>query len=124
MDERPPIVLFDGDCSFCNGWVNWIRKRDTAGIFRFEALGSAQGMALRARFGLPTSIDSVVLVQEDAAHVRSDAAWRILAQLPGHKVSAWLLRLVPRPLRNLGYDLVARNRHRLGFRDSCELPPP
>jgi predicted DCC family thiol-disulfide oxidoreductase YuxK len=124
MASQPPIVLFDGDCTYCNGWVNWIRKRDPAGRFRFEALGSAQGMLLRAQFGLPASTDSVVLIQDDTAHVRSDAAWRILRLLPGHRAAAVLLRSVPGPLRNWGYDLVARNRHRLGIADSCELPPP
>lgn len=122
MDASAPIVLFDGECAFCNGWVNWIRKRDTADRFRFAPLGSAEGQALCQRHKLPPASDTVVVIHEGKAHVRSDAAWRILAQLPGHKASAMMLRLVPRPLRNWGYDLVARNRHRLGMKDTCELP--
>lgn len=116
------VVLFDGDCAFCNGWVNWIRKRDREHRFQYASLGSAEGSALRARHQVPGHIDSVVLVSDGRAFVKSNAAWRILALLPGYRAAAWALRLLPRPLRDLGYDLMARYRHRLGMKDSCELP--
>lgn len=116
------VVLFDGACAYCNGWVNWIRRRDKRGHFRYAALDSAEGSALRNRYGIPAHVDSVVLVQDDRAYVKSAAAWRILVVLPRWTVAAWALRLIPRPLRDLGYDVVARNRHRLGMKDACELP--
>lgn len=116
------LVLFDGDCTYCNGWVNWIRKRDKAGHFRFAALSSPEGIAVRSAHAIPDSVDSIVLVSGNAAHTRSDAAWRVLKGLPGLGLAGTLLRLVPRPLRNWGYDLLARNRHRLGMKDQCELP--
>lgn len=122
MDAETLLVLYDGDCAYCNGWVNWIRRRDTRGLFRYAALASPEGADLRTRHGIPTHIDSVVLVQGEHAFVKSDAAWRILASLPGLTTAARMLRFIPRPLRDLGYDLVARNRHRLGMQDSCELP--
>ncbi len=128
-DHRPVVterttllVLYDGDCAYCNGWVNWIRRRDARGLFRYVALASPEGVGLRGRHGIPAHTDSVVLVQGDRAFVKSDAAWRILAALPGYRVAATALRFTPRLLRNAGYDLVARNRHRLGMGDACELP--
>ena len=116
------VVLFDGDCAYCNGWVNWIRRRDKRGHFRYAALDSVEGSALRGRHGIPAHVDTVVLVQGDRAYVKSAAAWRILHLLPGYRVAAWALRLIPRPLRDLGYTVVARNRHRFGMKDTCELP--
>lgn len=116
------LVLFDGDCPYCNGWVNWMRKRDRTLRFRFAALGSAEGLATRTQHNIPAAIDSMVLVSGETAYTRSDAAWRVLKALPHFGLVAILLRIVPRPLRNWGYDLVARNRHRLGMKDSCELP--
>jgi len=118
------IILFDGDCAFCNGWVKWIMKRDREHRFTFEALSSEAGRALRDKHGIPDHLDSIVLVQGDTAFTRSDAAWRVLKGLPGKAFLAGSLRLIPRPLRNLGYDLVAKNRHRLGLKDECELPAP
>jgi predicted DCC family thiol-disulfide oxidoreductase YuxK len=116
------LVLFDGDCAYCNGWVNWIRKRDKAGRFRFAPLDSPEGLVLREQHAIPDTVDSIVLVEGAAAYTRSDAAWRVLKGLRGFGPAAILLRMVPRPLRNWGYDLVARNRHRLGMKDTCELP--
>ena len=117
-----PTILFDGDCAYCNGWVDWIRKRDAKGTFRFASLQSPEGLALRDRHAIPKELDSVILVTEGRAYWRSAAAWRILAALPGHRISGLLLRVVAAPLRDLGYTLIARNRHRLGVADECELP--
>lgn len=116
------IVLFDGDCTYCNGWVRWISKRDRDKAFTFLPLASPEGAALRKKHDVPWSIDSVVLIENDSAWTRSDAAWRILQALQGWSFASLLLRLVPGPLRNWGYDLIARNRHRLGMADHCEIP--
>ncbi len=118
----PHIILFDGDCAYCNGWVKWIIKRDSGQRFTFASLTSDQGLALRRKHRIPEHLDSIVLVDGDEAFTRSDAAWRVLTSLPGHAFQGVLLRLVPRPLRNWGYDLVARNRHRFGMKDECEVP--
>jgi predicted DCC family thiol-disulfide oxidoreductase YuxK len=118
----PLLVLFDGECAYCNGWVNWIRERDRSARFRFAALASPEGLALREAHRIPGTLDSIVLVGGDKAYTRSDAAWRVLKDLSGFGFASVLLRAVPRPLRNWGYDLVARNRHRLGMKDVCKLP--
>ncbi len=114
MNGERHIVLFDGDCAYCDGWVRWITKHDRKNAFRFVPTASDEGRSLRARYGVPPGIDSIVLVMHGRAWLRSDAAWRILNGLPGHGLTALLLRLIPRPLRDRGYELIARNRHRLG----------
>lgn len=116
------IILFDGTCAYCNSWVKWIAKRDVGHRFDFAPLTSEAGVTLRNKHGIPDHLDSIVLVQGEAAFTRSDAAWRVLRTLPGNAIWAALLRLVPRPVRNWGYDLLAKNRHRLGMTDQCELP--
>jgi predicted DCC family thiol-disulfide oxidoreductase YuxK len=121
--ESKELVLFDGDCAYCNSWVNWIRGRDPQRRFRFVALNSAEGRSMRSELAIPSSIDSVVLVQGGKAHYKSAAAWRILRALPGYGLAGALLASVPSFLRDAGYDLIARNRHRLGLKDECELPP-
>ena len=123
MPDAPGTILFDGDCSYCNGWVRWISAHDKKHRFQFVPLNSDEGRLLQRTYGIPPTTDSVVLVQNDRAYLRSDAAWRILQELPGKRVPAFMLRAIPRALRNWGYDLVAKNRHRLGMKDACELPP-
>lgn len=117
------LILFDGDCAFCNGWANWIRARDKRHLLRFAPLNSDAGLVARTTSGVPNGIDSVVLVRDGKSYYKSDAAWRILRRLPGYGLLGGMLACVPRFLRDAGYDLVARNRHRLGVKDECELPP-
>ena len=70
------------------------------------------------------SLNSVVLLDSQGIHRKTDAVWRMLAQLGGAwRIAGWLLRMIPRPVRNLGYDLVARHRYRwFGKKETCRLP--
>ena len=120
MNDHHAIVLYDGDCAYCNSWVRWISQRDRNKVFRFVSLASEGGRSLRERFQVPAEIESIVLIEAGRAWLRSDAAWRILRALPGQRLAAWLLRIVPRSLRDGGYELIARNRHRLG---GTAMPP-
>ena len=126
METTRSIVLFDGVCNLCNGAVQFIINRDPEGRFSFASLQSAAGQARLREFGLSTdAFDSFVLVEGGKAYTRSTAALRIARQLPGPWRFLYALIIVPRPLRDWAYDLVARNRYRLfGRRDSCMIPTP
>lgn len=126
LDGGGAVVLFDGVCNLCNGSVQFIIRRDPAGRFRFASLQSEAGQALLRRHGLdPEDLFSVILVEDGRVHSRSDAALRIAGGLSGGWRAAGALRVVPRPLRDLVYGLVARNRYRwFGRRDACMIPTP
>jgi predicted DCC family thiol-disulfide oxidoreductase YuxK len=121
-----PIVLFDGVCNLCNGSVQFLLKRDPQARFRFASLQSDTGQKLQAALGMdPQALDSVILVEGDRWYKESDAALRIARKLPG----AWKLltafRIVPRPIRDAAYRLIARNRYRwFGKAETCWLPTP
>ena len=120
-----PIIFFDGVCGMCNAFVDFTIPLDRAGIFRFAPL---QGETARQRLGADDvqSRASIVLLDEVGAHRRSTAVVRILQRLGGAwKVLGTLLWLVPWPLRDLGYKLVAAMRYRVfGKKDACRLPTP
>ena len=120
------IVLFDGVCNLCNGSVNFILKRDKTGVFRFAALQSDAGREQLKRLNLDEqSMTSVVLVEEGRHFEKSEAALRILKKLGWPCKILYPLMLLPRPIRDLGYDLIARNRYRIfGKRDACMIPTP
>jgi predicted DCC family thiol-disulfide oxidoreductase YuxK len=44
--EEKIVLLFDGDCNFCNATVNFILLRDRHDRFRFGALQSDIGKKL------------------------------------------------------------------------------
>lgn len=125
-DAGGAVVLFDGVCNLCNGSVQFIVRHDPAGRFRFASLQSEAGQALLLRHGMdPADLFSVVLVEGGRAYSRSDAALRIAGGLPGAWKAAGALRAVPRPLRDLVYGWVARNRYRwFGKQDACMIPTP
>lgn len=119
----PAVVYFDGACGMCNGAVDFILRRDRQRRFRFAPL---QGQTSAERLNLPPGdlLRSIVYEDGTGQYQKSDAVWRILVRLGGFWACVgWMLRLIPRPLRNWGYGLLGRNRYRLfGRKDSCRVP--
>jgi len=97
---------------------------DDKDAFRFAALQSNTGRALLQRCNRdPSDISSMVVVEEDAFHLRSDAALRIAEKLkiPFPMLST-LLSVVPKETRDRSYDWIAENRYNLfGKRDECRI---
>jgi predicted DCC family thiol-disulfide oxidoreductase YuxK len=131
MSEAPPtgpLLLYDGSCGFCADTVQFVLRHDVrARTLNFASLQGPTGMAIRGRHPELASADSVVWLEgmDDAAPlVRSAAALRVMHYLGG----AWgalatVARLVPRSVRDWGYDLVARHRHRLSADGAaCVIP--
>jgi predicted DCC family thiol-disulfide oxidoreductase YuxK len=121
-----PIVLYDGVCGLCNRSVQLILRNDRRGRFRFAALQSDAGRALLEKFGLPPeALDSVVLVDGGQAWRKSRAALRIARRMDPPWPLLWPLVIIPRPVADLLYNLLARNRYRIfGKLDACMIPPP
>ncbi len=123
LERDDVIVLFDGGCGFCSWWVRTAVRHERDSKMRFAPLDSDVGRALRERHGLGLgSLDSVVLIEGGRAYTESDAALRIVARF--RSPWRWLraLGVVPRPLRDGVYRLIARHRRRLMGAGSCELP--
>lgn len=134
------LVIFDGHCGFCNRSVRWFLARDRRDRLRFVPSESVKvaGLLERHGFGAPDSasntstIPTTILAVRDPGGpaerlmVRSDAVVMLLGELPRPwPAVAAALAWVPRPLRDLGYRLVARWRYRIwGRLASCPLPTP
>jgi predicted DCC family thiol-disulfide oxidoreductase YuxK len=126
-----PIILYDGVCGLCNRLNGFVLARDPAGRFRFASLQGALAGEILTRHGRdPRDLDTLYLVLDPGRSGerllrKSDAALWILGELGGAWRMTAALRLVPRSLRDLGYDVVARTRYRLfGRYDTCPLPDP
>jgi len=126
MATANPIVLFDGVCNLCNGSVQFIIRHDRQGRFRFASLQSPVGQDLQTRFGMdPGRLDSVLLVEGDRWYQESDAALRIARGMSGAWKALAVFRVIPRPIRDAVYRLIARNRYRwFGKQETCWLPTP
>lgn len=119
-----PVVVFDGVCRLCSGWVQFLLRHDKAGRIRFAPMQSASGRRLLQQHGLDADDPlSFLWIDAGQGYRDSDAILRIVDSFGGAWRLLRALRLVPRPLRDAGYRLVARNRYRwFGRRDTCLLP--
>lgn len=121
-----PVLLYDGHCALCHGVVRFVLRHDHEGRFRFAPLESEVARNLlgtAASLGDGVAVVTSAWTPQQAVARRSDATVAVL-RLLGWSGTARLLALVPRPLRELGYAVVARLRYRLFGRYSvCPLPP-
>jgi len=122
MKVKKLILLFDGECKFCNFWVGLIQRKKAQHKFIYLALESKEGKELRFAHKVDLSIDSVLVIDSDKVYDKSSAAFKIAHTLGGFWNLTFVFWLIPKPLRNWLYDLIAKNRH-LFFknRNSCEL---
>jgi predicted DCC family thiol-disulfide oxidoreductase YuxK len=127
------LVVFDGHCGFCNGWVRWLLRRDRRDRLRFAAFSSPAVAALLARHASllePGGVPGTVLVFRNPLEAGEQALTRFAATLA-------LLRELPRPwpavaaalgwipgsLSDPVYRLVARWRYRIrGRLENCPTP--
>jgi len=118
MTTQPaPVLLYDGDCSLCNGVVRFMLRHDAAGRIRFAPLQGKAGQDYLCSQGLPTGdFDSLVFVRDWANParggflLRTSGALAAFALLDGPWRALSWLRLVPVFLRDPFYRLVSRTR--------------
>ncbi|MBK5500188.1 MULTISPECIES: thiol-disulfide oxidoreductase DCC family protein [unclassified Peribacillus] len=120
------VILFDGECNFCDSSVQFIIKRDPKGLFHFASLQSEAGQELLKKYDVPANIDSIVLIEKDKAYYKSAAALRICRRLQGAWKMFYGFTIVPSFIRNIAYDFIAKNRYKwFGKKEeSCMLPSP
>jgi len=111
-DDRP-IIVFDGNCSFCSRWVQFALKHDRRAQFRFLPAQSPLGGALYRHYGLFTNdYDTSILLADGRAYIKADGAIRIMGRLGLPWSLAVVLQLVPSAWLDAAYDFIARNRRR------------
>lgn len=124
FDDAAPIIIFDGKCVLCSRFVHFVLRADRRGRLRFLAAQTALGEALYTHLGLQVAnYETYVLLENGRAHMKSDAALRIFAQLGLPWSVLCLGRIAPRFARDAFYDWIARNRLRwFGESASCYAP--
>jgi predicted DCC family thiol-disulfide oxidoreductase YuxK len=111
-----PMVLFDGDCNFCNRSVQFVLDHEADSAFRFAASRSVPGQQALKECDLGCEPGSIVVIEAGRCYTKSSAS----IQLAKHLRMPWrllgLLALIPRPIRDFGYNIIAANRYRISRR--------
>ncbi|HED09742.1 MAG TPA: DUF393 domain-containing protein [Caldithrix abyssi] len=121
-DKSESIVFFDGYCNLCNTSVDFLLSRDKRKLLKFAPLhGSTAKKRIPSR--LRTGVDSIIFFHNGTFHVRSDAAIEAMALLGRTGKLLRILKIIPRPIRDVFYDFIARHRYQwFGKKESCRIP--
>ncbi|CAN5366612.1 thiol-disulfide oxidoreductase DCC family protein [soil metagenome] len=120
------IILFDGVCNLCNGFVQFVINNDKQGKFKFASLQSDASKKILSPFNFPlVELKTIVLVENGKIYLRSRAVLRIARQLDGIWKMAVVLYIFPSFISDAVYNMVSKNRYRVfGKKDSCMIPTP
>jgi|TARA_B100000768_G_scaffold177137_1_gene190862 predicted DCC family thiol-disulfide oxidoreductase YuxK len=124
--SKHKIILFDGLCNLCNTSVNFVIRNDKKGVFRFAPIQTNFGESTLKKYHINTKdTDSIILIDKDKYYIKSTAALYIAKELAGAYPLLFCFMIVPKFIRNLIYDLVAKNRYKwFGKKVSCMIPTP
>lgn len=122
--KHTDIILFDGFCHLCSGAVKFIIKNDRRAVFKFAALQSPVIQQLLKKHGLlNNTADTVVYFKEGKVYTKSTAALEVLKAMGWPWKVMYVFIVIPQPIRDFMYDLVARWRYRMfGKRNTCMTP--
>jgi len=120
------VILFDGVCNLCNGAVQFVIKRDNKNQFLFASLQSEEGKQILKELNFPANkMDSFFLVENGKVYDRSAAALKVVKKLSGLWSFLYGFIIVPKFMRDVVYNLIAKNRYQwFGRKDECMIPTP
>lgn len=123
-DKEYAVVLFDGLCHLCDGAVRFILRWENSTLLRFAPLQSEAGKALLMKYGYSENyLDGLIFIENKRAHDRSSDCLLIAGKLKLPWKLFVIFLLVPKPLRDLVYRMVAVVRYRwFGKKEVCSLP--
>jgi predicted DCC family thiol-disulfide oxidoreductase YuxK len=118
------LIVFDGVCHLCNGFVNFLIRHDKHDRFLFATLQLVENLSLQPEIETKiSSRDSIAFITEGKIYFRSQAVLLILKKLGGGWKLFYGLIIFPGPFRDWVYDVVAKNRYQwFGRKDVCMVP--
>ena len=118
------LILYDGECMFCEGGVNFVvknRKDDEIRLMpiQFSNLNGSDMM-------LESEVPSMLVIDTKKSEFKFDATASlvVMSRLKGFVgLFGKVLDICPKIIANFFYRLIGRNRHKIfGRKDYCNIP--
>lgn len=118
--DNKPLFVFDGHCVLCSTGASWL-MRHGRGKVRFASAQSPLGEALFRHYGIDP--DKTYLLVAEGVASRESTGYLRLCRLLGGWWRLWsVFGLIPKPLRDSAYRVVARHRYQwFGKVEQCAL---
>lgn len=124
MKEKKNTILFDSRCNLCSKTVKNIMKLDNKNIFNFISNNSGPGKKIIADYNLNsiTTETIILFTSEKEFLIKSNAVIAIITRLNLVFKIFNILLVIPKKIRDIGYDFIAKNRYNwFGENDNCEI---
>jgi len=121
-----PVIIFDGICNLCCGWVQYLIRIDKNMKFRFVSIQSETGQNLLNPVSENVKLtESIIYLKENKYFRESAAVIEIITDIGGVWKLIAVLKLIPKPIRDKFYQFIAKKRYLyFGKRSTCLLPTP
>ena len=120
--KKQPLLLFDGKCVLCNQAILFLLKHEKNKELHFISIESELGISIKNYFEINTKTDSMILIKNHDAFIKSCAALRLPKYMKGGWPLLIVLVIIPPFIRNFFYDLIARRRKKwFGELENCAL---
>jgi predicted DCC family thiol-disulfide oxidoreductase YuxK len=116
------IIIFDGECNLCDKFVNFTIDHDSSCRFKFTISQSESGRVLLQEFNFLAPPETIVLIEDGRYYTHSTAVLKVFSRLDGLWPLVSGLKVIPRAIRDAGYNWIARNRYQwLGKSQTCRI---
>tara|TARA_B100000123_G_scaffold202363_1_gene152297 strand:- start:1078 stop:1500 length:423 start_codon:yes stop_codon:yes gene_type:complete len=123
LPKNKTIILFDGECAMCNNYILFVAKNDSDDNFRFLSIQNKKVNELKKIYSICTNnISSIYIIHNNKIKRKSKAVIKIISMLKFPYNLLIVFYVIPNFLRDIIYDLVAKNRYRIfGKVNECSI---
>jgi len=112
------IVIYDGECQFCNNLINFVKSKSTKQKISFIALKSSSAIKILKNLKIENE-DSVIYIKNNTFCIKSRAVLKICSQLKYPYNQLKYLSFIPDKILNYCYDFIAKRRLNFNTTKKC-----
>lgn len=116
------VVIFDGDCAFCNRSVLFILRKSKRNDIFVCASQSITGQKIITDYKIQASpSDTLIYIEQNKVYIKSNAVLQISKSLKSIYPALFIFKIVPKFLRDAVYDFIAKRRKKIVKNNSCSF---